>query len=158
MRISTLALIFSSLFSLSSFAESSPAEYCVKQGGSLVDFVMLDQRRQPTQIKKVLCVFQIENEGWKNVAPETLANPGQSLAVNFFRNPVKLGPSKGAASPAYGYCTKTLKGLYATWRSLASGDESGTCTFADGSMISDWALVYGAQRLPKFDSKFSFQK
>ena len=154
-KSTTLALLFSSSFTISVFAD--PLQFCLTQGGKLEEFVMLDKRRQTTEIKKVLCTFKIENEGYKAVAPETLSNPGQSFAVNFFRNPVAAKPSQGGGSPAAGYCTKTLKGLYANWRNLETSDEMGTCAFSDSSLISDWALVYGAQKLPKLNSKFGYK-
>ena len=150
------ALILGGMFSSLAFADVS-FKYCEEQGGTLVEFVRLNEKRRPTNIQKVFCQLMNEGEGTKTVDPETLANPRNTIAVELFRAAQSIGdePVAGSVTPAYTYCVSNLKGLYSNWREKTTGSESGTCAFADGSVISDWALVYGSKRLPKLNEAFA---
>lgn len=146
------------VFSLNLLARSEAELYCQKHGGELAQYAELNNRHRPTGVKKVFCEFVNKKEGLKLIAPETLASTTSTFAVNMFRHGVAKGPFVKGASPAYGYCVRKLKGTYVNWRKIATGGESGMCSFSDGSEMSAWALVYGAERLPILNSLLAYQE
>ena len=146
--------------SLNLFANTEAELYCQKQGGKLAPYAQLDSHHRPTGLQKVFCEFLNQDEGFKMINPETLASTTQTTAVRLFRYGLATIPlaMRRGSSPAYTYCTQSLKGTYANWRKISTGDESGTCSFSDGSEMSDWAFVYGAKRLPILNSLMAYQE